>query len=189
METEADDRRTALIEAAVELFEEKGVPGTKIADVTERVGVARSLFYHYFQNKDDLVNAVVDFRVSDFVGHIELWLGDNTFHSPYDRIAHVVVLGRAYLEEQGSSGKSFDNIESDPLLQQFAVRSALLLADNHAERYKSNKALPYRIGVRHPHESYYLLAIGLVSLLSRRPDIPDKVIVELILDTLHISED
>ena len=48
----AGDRRDEIVDAARSLYEEKGLSRTTIQDITARVGVTRSLFYHYFPNKD-----------------------------------------------------------------------------------------------------------------------------------------
>ncbi|MEG0218077.1 MAG: helix-turn-helix domain-containing protein, partial [Raoultibacter sp.] len=41
------DRRDDFVCAARELFEEKGLSKTTVKDITEHIGVTRSLFYHY----------------------------------------------------------------------------------------------------------------------------------------------
>ena len=45
-------RSAEIVVAARELYEEKGLARTSIQDITNHVGVTRSLFYHYFQNKE-----------------------------------------------------------------------------------------------------------------------------------------
>ena len=42
----ADLRRLEIIAAARELYEEKGLSKTSVQDITNRVGVTRTLFYH-----------------------------------------------------------------------------------------------------------------------------------------------
>ena len=50
--------RQALIEAAVELFAEKGFGGTATEDIVVRAGVTRGALYHHFRDKKDLFTAV-----------------------------------------------------------------------------------------------------------------------------------
>ena len=40
--------RADIVAAARELYEEQGLSKTSVQDITNRMGVARSLFYHYF---------------------------------------------------------------------------------------------------------------------------------------------
>ncbi len=56
-EREADRRRT-ILRAAVEVFSKKGYHGCRIADVAREAGVAYGLVYHYFKNKDELLESV-----------------------------------------------------------------------------------------------------------------------------------
>ena len=52
MESERNEqggtRRDAIVEAARQLYEEQGLSRTSVQSITDRVGVTRSLFYHYF---------------------------------------------------------------------------------------------------------------------------------------------
>jgi TetR/AcrR family fatty acid metabolism transcriptional regulator len=52
------EKRRAILHAAVKVFAEKGYHGCRIADVAKQAGVAYGLVYHYFQNKDELLESV-----------------------------------------------------------------------------------------------------------------------------------
>ena len=52
--------RENIIEAAIELFAERGVAGASIAEITNRAGVARGLVNYHFGGKEQLVSAVID---------------------------------------------------------------------------------------------------------------------------------
>lgn len=53
------ERRLQLIEAAGELFAERGYDDTRIVDIVEQAGVAKGLFYWYFDNKAALFRDLV----------------------------------------------------------------------------------------------------------------------------------
>lgn len=62
--------RDALLEAARELFGERGYPGTSIDEVVARAGVTKGAMYHHFHGKEDLFAAVyeqIQRQVSDRV--------------------------------------------------------------------------------------------------------------------------
>lgn len=59
-ERQAEQRRNQLIDAALDLFAEKGVDGATIKDIATRVGVAQGLVYHYFASKEDLLSAIIE---------------------------------------------------------------------------------------------------------------------------------
>jgi TetR/AcrR family fatty acid metabolism transcriptional regulator len=52
------EKRRAILHAAVRVFAEKGYHGCRIADVARAAGVAYGLVYHYFQNKEELLESV-----------------------------------------------------------------------------------------------------------------------------------
>jgi TetR/AcrR family transcriptional regulator, fatty acid metabolism regulator protein len=52
------EKRRAILHAAVRVFAEKGYQGCRIADVARQAGVAYGLVYHYFRNKEELLESV-----------------------------------------------------------------------------------------------------------------------------------
>jgi AcrR family transcriptional regulator len=51
-----EERRLELLEAAGRLFRDLGYEKTSVQAITDDVGVAKGLFYHYFDSKADLLN-------------------------------------------------------------------------------------------------------------------------------------
>ncbi len=52
--------RTDLLDAAEKLFSERGVSNTSMMQVASAAGVTRGAIYHHFENKLDLINALMD---------------------------------------------------------------------------------------------------------------------------------
>ena len=67
------ERRADIVAAARELYEEQGLSKTSVQDITNRMGVARSLFYHYFPDKEAVTSAVLDDYVADFIEATHYW--------------------------------------------------------------------------------------------------------------------
>ena len=95
-------RRDEIVDAARSLYEEKGLSRTTIQDITARLGVTRSLFYHYFPNKDAVTSAVLDTYVADFVEAVHYWDRERKVGQIDDALASVVRLLRLGLFEDGS---------------------------------------------------------------------------------------
>ena len=57
-------RREAFMDVAQQLVQTRGYEQMSVADVLEAVGASRGAFYHYFESKDALLDAVVD-RMAD----------------------------------------------------------------------------------------------------------------------------
>jgi AcrR family transcriptional regulator len=58
----ADGRNTreAILEAALELFAERGFFGTSTREIARAVGVRESALYHHFESKDAIFHALID---------------------------------------------------------------------------------------------------------------------------------
>ncbi|XXF75773.1 TetR/AcrR family transcriptional regulator [Myxococcaceae bacterium GXIMD 01537] len=65
--TREGDRRRTILRAAIDVFARKGYHGCRIADVAREAGVAYGLVYHYFKNKDELLETVFETGWSGFV--------------------------------------------------------------------------------------------------------------------------
>lgn len=67
--------RKKLIDAAIEVFREKGYSKTRITDITKKVGLTHAAFYAYFKDKDDLVRSLIE-NVSQDLGRYTVLSGD-----------------------------------------------------------------------------------------------------------------
>ena len=59
--------RARIVEAAAALIHERGVAGTTLEDVRVAAEVSGSQMYHYFPDKNDLVQAVIDYQADAIV--------------------------------------------------------------------------------------------------------------------------
>src|ERR1700704_1297517 len=81
--------RERILQAAAELIAEKGTAGMSLDDVRARTGASRSHLYHYFEDRDDLVHAVIDVTIDavldtqgELLDHLDSWAGiDRWFDS------------------------------------------------------------------------------------------------------------
>jgi len=64
------DRKGTILRAAIEVFSKKGYHGCRIADVAKEAGVAYGLVYHYYKNKDELLQSVFEYGWSALVSRI-----------------------------------------------------------------------------------------------------------------------
>jgi AcrR family transcriptional regulator len=69
-EPRAGTTRERLLEAAIEMFAERGYAATGVDALCRRAGVAKTGLYWEFQNKVGLLNAVIDHVVTEWVDQI-----------------------------------------------------------------------------------------------------------------------
>jgi len=53
-----EDKRRQLLDAAVRVFARKGFHASRVGDIAEEAGVAHGLLYHYFDSKDEVLEAI-----------------------------------------------------------------------------------------------------------------------------------
>src|SRR5487761_441355 len=67
--------RARIVEEAAALIHERGVAGTTLEDVKAAAEVSGSQMYHYFPDKNDLVQAVIDYHADAIVSRSRQALG------------------------------------------------------------------------------------------------------------------
>ena len=81
-------RKEAFVEVAQRLLQTKGYERMSIQDLLEELGASRGAFYHYFDSKQALLEAVVD-RITDAaLGSVEPVINDSSL-TPADKLTRV----------------------------------------------------------------------------------------------------
>lgn len=60
--------RDKILEAAIELFSEKGFSGTTTKEIAERAGVNEALIFRYFSTKKELYGAIIEKKIEENPG-------------------------------------------------------------------------------------------------------------------------
>ncbi|MCR5079557.1 MAG: TetR/AcrR family transcriptional regulator [Bacilli bacterium] len=58
-----DKRRAKIVKGAIKVFAEKGIDKVPVDDITKIAKCSHGLFYHYFDNKDIIIEAIVEENV------------------------------------------------------------------------------------------------------------------------------
>lgn len=85
--------RDALVAAAAELFVEQGLEGPSLDAICERAGYTRGAFYVHFATRDELVGAVVETAMRQFVDAI-VGEGEPALSSIIDAFVRALGEGR-----------------------------------------------------------------------------------------------
>lgn len=62
-----------IVNAADQLFYEQGFEHTSFSQIAEAVGISRGNFYYHFKSKDDILDAVIDLRLSRTSAMLRDW--------------------------------------------------------------------------------------------------------------------
>lgn len=91
------DKRQRIVEAAVNVFADKGFFGARIADVAEVAGVADGTIYLYFKSKDDLMISVFREKMTEILQRFSIL---REIHDPQEKLKRYVLEHLALVEEQ-----------------------------------------------------------------------------------------
>src|SRR5438132_8874871 len=94
--------RERIVQAAAELVAEKGVAGVSLDDVRARTSASRSQLYHYFEDRDDLIRAVVEATTDAVLGRQDELFDDLDSWAGIDRWFEFMI--QHQLEQQARGG-------------------------------------------------------------------------------------
>ena len=66
-----DSKREAIMKQAANLFADKGFNGASISDLSKACGVSKSLIYHYYASKEDILFDVMNTHIEDLIEMLE----------------------------------------------------------------------------------------------------------------------
>ena len=185
------DRREEIIACARELFEEQGLAKTSVRNITDRIGVTRTLFYHYFPDKDALVEAVVDEYIAESFEAMQEWVdlqnGDSSEIDVERALDAVVRLLRAVVFDNGSFCLTLVSYDNASLYMAFLSRVAMSLANAVVEASKQRNFPVRSAGIEHARESIYVLVIGLAAYVRTTPEADDETIKDIIAQSMRIE--
>ena len=85
-----EERREAIVEKAADLFAARGFLGASVSDIAKACNTSKSLLYHYYPSKEDVLYAVMSSHIDRLVEDVE------TAHQAGDdarsRLRHVLRL-------------------------------------------------------------------------------------------------
>src|SRR3954465_2386984 len=61
----AEDRRSAILDAALEVFSRRGYHGASIDEIAQAAGISKALIYEHFPSKKDLHVSLLDMHVQE----------------------------------------------------------------------------------------------------------------------------
>lgn len=172
-----EESRAKILAAAQELFFQNGVPGTTVADIASRAGIAKGTFYHHFKKKEDLVS---EFASRWIEKHLtELGNMCRQSDQPYEHrfsscISYAAGFARYYDSLQRRAG--IDTEEYEKYLDQFLMRSADIF-----EPFLEEGITRGFLHIHYPREIYLIFAFGMRMLCRSIPDVVSEAVIKRLL--------
>lgn len=94
--------REHIVDAADQLFYRQGYEHTSFSDIAKAVRISRGNFYYHFRTKDEILDAVIELRLSNTRQMLAQWQAEES--DPAARIrrfVHILVENRAKIMRHG----------------------------------------------------------------------------------------
>lgn len=94
--------RDQIIDAADQLFYEQGFEHTSFSQIAEAVGISRGNFYYHFKSKDEILDAVINLRLTRTSTMLDGWEIEG--ETPDNRIRsfiNILVMNRDKIKRYG----------------------------------------------------------------------------------------
>ena len=99
----AEARPAEIVQAAYQVFSEKGFAAARLDDIAQRAGVSKGALYLYFDNKQEIFEAVVKDAVAPNIGAIEKMAF--AFPGSFEQLIRMVAPRIAEVAASNSIGK------------------------------------------------------------------------------------
>ena len=93
-----EERRQEIVATARELFQKKSYESTTMQDIMTALGIAKGTIYHYFKSKEELLEAVVEDSVDEYIAGMEYVLNE-TEGNGLDKIRALIQSGNVEKEQ------------------------------------------------------------------------------------------
>ena len=183
--------------AARSLFERQGVAKTTVKDVAAEAGVTRELVYYYFENKQAVIDAVLDDYVEDLVESVIVWNESRRFgDTPGSLRACIATFRRALYDAEGNQRPMIAVLEELGVRDAFDVRAVRETVDCINDNIVAEYAAYHQVEIEFVYEMFCVVIFGLVGLVKMNPRIEDDVLNPAISDealmkvveqTLHLD--
>lgn len=174
--------------AARALFEERGVGKTTVKDIAAEAGVTRELVYYYFENKQAVVDAVIDDYVEDLVESVLVWNESRVFgDTPGSLRACIAAFRRALYDAEGNMRPMIGVLEELGVRDAFDVRAVRETVDCLNDRVLAEYAAYHDVEIEFVYEMFCVVIFGLVGLVKINPGIGDEALMKVVEQTLHLD--
>ncbi len=182
----AEDRRTAILDSALEVFSRRGYNGASIDEIAQAAGISKALIYEHFPSKKDLHVSLLDMHVQEL---FERLAANAATQEPGDiRLRNGIDAFMGWVEERRAAFRMVfrDAVEPEVadilrrIQEQATTAVAELIASEPATRVP---------GARDPRQGITMLAQQLTGAMQwlalwwdDHPDVPRKALVDSAMD-------
>lgn len=115
-EKRRDDKKKAIIQTALDLFDQYGYEKVSMTDIAEKARVSRASIYNFFESKDNLRRIIIKNILDDSIERVQKLLQEQI--NFIDKVGEYIKI-RTWYYGKHSLKFFFDAVESDSELRQY----------------------------------------------------------------------
>lgn len=184
-----NNRRKQIVRAAHEICIEKGFTHITVSDITSKVGITRSLFYHYFRNKEDVATAVLDDAINDIIARLNTWNEKRVAGNVNKALDDIVSMMRTIINDEGPFSKRMVQSGNSDLYIQFVDQVSESVSDYICQTtVKDFERVHGSLPIIHVKETLMMLISGSIALLRRQPNVSNDTVKEIFIHSLRLEQ-
>lgn len=182
-------KKKEIVEISKNLINEKGVNNVSIRDVVKSVGMSQGLFYYYFKSKDEIVEVIINEYVEMFCKDLENNINgiQMEYNNWKEKIEITIVMLVKLYNDNKSPLEIFNNKKNKELYMNM-VYSSIDRMTTLIENVINEAVMSNFIQIDYPKETAYILIYGIIDLINHKKNVDEKVIVNIVFQTLGIKE-
>lgn len=178
--------RKKIVESVKAEIIAKGPAKTSISAITSRIGITRSLFYHYFADKEEAVSAALDAVIDDFVNDLILWDKKHRSAEINTALTDLAELLIHIVREDGPFREGLSLGGGEDLYLRFMDRTARQISA-HFTQLGALRTQTQNTALENIEDTVYVLLVGLVALIRTTPNISASTVRLLLAQSLHVQ--
>ncbi|MDO5025154.1 MAG: TetR/AcrR family transcriptional regulator [Trueperella sp.] len=180
--------RAEIVRVAREQINDSGSARTSVSAITKQAGVSRSLFYHYFKNLDEVLGAVLEDVIDDFIAELQKWNEQRKRGDVAGSLESAARLMRRLIAEDAKFSTGLLTGPNSSLCVLFMERMSRQISEYIAQTTVQDFAAHHEVKIDHVENTFYVLISGMVSLIKTNPEISHEEVVRIAAQTLHLEE-
>lgn len=187
MESAGQRRREEILEAVRQTCTEEGAARLSVSAITKRAGCTRSLFYHYFPDKEAAVAAVMEEAIDGIIRELEHWNASRVVGDIEGALNSVAPLFKRLVADNHDLPGALTS-GSGALYGGFLHNATERVATYLCQTTVVDFERLHRMPIEHVYETFYTLVMGLLMYIRTHPDVEDETVKDIIASTLHIEK-
>jgi AcrR family transcriptional regulator len=172
-----------ILEAAMELFINKGYHATSISDIAAQSGISKGLLYNYFKGKEELLATMVEARVGEISNVMNQ---AQEIERPAGQLNHIIEGAIDNVFEKPEVFRFYLHLQTQPEADHELIKYSRFLTGENARQFEFQCGIFEKLGAKEPRKrSLYFSSTlqGIMLMISTYPNkFPIEEIKKQILD-------